>query len=546
MNGMDLVKRYDELDGRKGTYKTHIQEVAEFINPAGANVVTHQTLGSKHSRQIYDSWGMKCLTTFASGMYGNVMSAAAQWFELQAKDKTVGRRNDVKRWLRDCTERMHDCLNESNNGMTAPQVFHNLGWAGTAPLYIGEGKKNVLALSAFSPARCAIMEDQDRMVDVVFRQERMSARRVVKKWPKTASDRIQRIAERTPAHEVDIIHAAYEREDQQWFFDRRIREMRRKVGALNMPYVSTYVERDGGNILEESGYEEFPYAVPRWEPRDEEEYGYSPGMRALADIKMLNKMSEEDIKAQQLIVRPPLVAPMEMALSTIRQTPGGITYSKPGAKPEPLYTPDKYRLALEYEEHRRQVIAAHFFHDFFAWLGADDPQRTAYEISKRAEQAQLHLGAALGRIQKEYLGRLLERTFWIMFRLGYMGQVPDALVGSGLSIQYTGRLAMAMRFGEVQAITQGLEIVGGMSTFAPEVVDVVETDKAAVGILRRLGVSEDFIASDERVLEKRQQRAEIQQQQQQVAALGEMVKAVPPGKAIEKGSMLDMMGGGAK
>lgn len=546
MDGADLIKRYDELDARKGTYKAHIQEVADFINPAGANVISHPALGAKHSRQIYDSWGMKCLTTFASGMYGNVMSAASQWFELQAKDKTVARRGDVTRWLRECTERMHDCLNESNNGMSAPQVFSNLGWAGTAPIYIGEGEKTVLSMTAFSPARVAVMEDKDRMIDVVFRQERMSARRIKRLWPKTCSEKVNKACEKTPAQEFDVVHAVYPREDAEMFFDRRVREMRTKMGALNMPYASVYLERDGAHVLEEGGFEEFPYAVPRWEPRDEEEYGYSPGMRALADIKMLNRMSEEDIKAQQLVVRPPLVAPMEMALSTIRLTPGGITYSKPGAKPEPLYVPDKYKLALEYEEQKRTVISAHFFMDFFAWLKEDDPQRTAYEISKRAEQAQLHLGAALGRIQKEYLSRLLERAFWIMYRAGYLEPVPDALVGSGLSIQYTGRLAMAMKFGEVQAAVQGMEIVGGISSFAPEATDNIDSDKVVTGILRRLGVAEDFIRPEARVKEIRAARAQAQQQAQLSAEMAEAAKAVPLNKAIEKGSPLEMLTGGGE
>ena len=546
MNGKELITRYDALDARKGTYKTHIQEVADFICPPRANVISQQSLGAKHTRQIFDSWGIKCLTVFASGMYGNVMSAAAPWFELAARDKVVSARNDVKRWLRETTERMHDCLGESNNGMTAPQVFLNLGWAGTGPIFIGAGAKSTLTMTAFSPAKVAVMEDADRLVDCVFRVEKMSARRIITSWKNMASDKVRRAAEKNPQEQFDVLHAVFPREDVEMFFDRRLREMKAKAGAKNMPYASWYVERDGGNILEESGFEEFPYAVPRWEPRDEEEYGYSPGMLALADIKMLNKMSEEDIKAQQLIVRPPFVAPQEMALSTIRLTPGGMTYSKPGAKPEPLYVPDKYKLSLEYEEQRRTVIAAHFFHDFFAWLGENDPRRTAFEIAKRAEQAQLHLGSALGRVQKEYLARLLERTFWIMYRAGYLDAVPDALVGSGLAVQYTGRLAMAMRMSEVQATTEGLGVVQQVSSFAPEAADNINIDKAVTGILRRLGVPEDMLATDDEKAAKRQSRAEAQKMADLNQQLLDGANAVPLNKAIEKGSPLDMMaeGGG--
>lgn len=546
MDGQAIVARFDELDARKGTLKAHLQEVADFMSPIHANVVKKGALGNKRFANVYDTYALKCLRTFASGLYGNLMSAAAPWFEITCKDKTVARRNDVKSWLRDTSERMHDCLNESNCGLAAPQIFSALGWAGTACNFVEPGKENVLSMTTFNIGKICIMENEDKMIDTVFRKEPWTARRIIKQWPNTTPDKVHKTAEKNPSQTFNVVHGVFPREDIELFFDRKLKEMRKKRGAKNMPYASYYVLEDGCDILSESGYEEFPAMIPRWDVDDEEEYGRSPGMDALAGVKLLNELCKIDLKAMQKVADPPLQAPNEMAMSPIRLTPGGITYTKPGAEVKPLYVPQGIQLSLEYEDKLREICAMHFFLDLFAYLQNDDPKRTAYEIRKRAEQSQLHLGTALGRIQREYFNPLLSRVFWIMYRAGYIAPVPEVLVGAGLSIQYVSKLAMAMRMSEVQAVSSGMEFVGTMAQSKPEVIDNFDTDKMSVGVVRRLGVPEEFIRSEDDRDAIRQQRAADNQKAMIDQQLQNVAGAVPLSKQIEKGSPIDMImnGGG--
>jgi hypothetical protein len=44
-----------------------------------------------------------------------------------------------------------------------------------------------------------------------------------------------------------------------------------------MPVASIYIERKTKHVLQNGGFEEFPYAVPRWYKVAGEKYGRSPG-----------------------------------------------------------------------------------------------------------------------------------------------------------------------------------------------------------------------------------------------------------------------------
>ena len=55
----------------------------------------------------------------------------------------------------------------------------------------------------------------------------------------------------------------------------------RRIDNRNMPWAHYVLDVRERNIVEESGFEEFPFACPRWETASGEVYGRSPGMIAL-------------------------------------------------------------------------------------------------------------------------------------------------------------------------------------------------------------------------------------------------------------------------
>ena len=78
-------------------------------------------------------------------------------------------------------------------------------------------------------------------------------------------------------------------------------------------YKSCYVLVEEKALLEEGGFDEFPYMVPRWQKVAGEIYGRSPSMTCLPDIKMVNQMMKTVIKAaQKLPTLPYLCLTMDL------------------------------------------------------------------------------------------------------------------------------------------------------------------------------------------------------------------------------------------
>lgn len=540
----DIVKRYEKLDSERGTWKQHIQEVAEYMIPGKATVITQGVLGAKRMSKIFDSTALRALETFANGLYGHMTSPAAPWFELTTKNKNLANRPNVKRWLRDTSGRMHDALNSSNFGKSIHEVYTDLGWAGTAPIQVDEGKRNILAFSAFAPGKVCVQENEYGLVDTIYRCEPMTAREIIRKWGETKpSEQIRNAAKKDITKKFDVIHAVLPREDVERFFDRTQGSWWPKTGALNMPIASFYIEKETKNVLNEGGYNEMPIMVPRWNKDSEEEYGRSPGMTALPDVKMLNAMSKSAIKGMQKIMDPPLLVPDEMRLFPLRLTPGGLNYYKTGAaEPHPLYVPDKIQLALEYEEQRRQSIEQCFYVDLFMLLQQQKKQMTLGEVYERVEEKLMILGPSLGRLQSELYDPLLSRVFWIMYRGGYIEPVPRELIGEGLEVEYISKLAMAMRLFEVQAMQKGVAFASSIYESKPDILDNFDLDKTAVGIARRHGMPEEFIRPDREVKKIREERQAAQQKAALDQQLATAASVMDAGKRIEEGSPVDIMG----
>ena len=278
---------------------------------------------------------------------------------------------------------------------------------------------------------------------------------------------------------------------------------------------------------------------PRWlKASFERGYGRSPAMTALADTKMLSKMSEVTIRAAQKQVDPPLMLPDDGFMMPIRTVPGGLNFYRSGTRDriEPLNTGANNPLGLQMEEQRRQAIRAAFYVDQLI-LG-QGPQMTATEVIQRTEEKMRLLGPVLGRLQAELLQPLIERVYSVLTRQEMFAPPPEFLQENDVEIEYVSPLAKAQRFGDIQSAMRLFESLAPLSQVNPGVFDYVDMDGLAKHIIRVLGVPATVVKSDEQVVQERQQKADQQAEmaeQQQIANQAQaMGDAAPMVKALQQ------------
>lgn len=529
-----IIDIYNAGDGDKGTLRSHLSEIADYMVPAAQSVFTQATPGGKRMSKIYDGTAIRALRTFANGLYGHLTNPASPWFELTCKNKSIAEVANVKYWLADTTERMRSAINTSNAAASFHEIYFQEGWTGTGILFTEPGRKYLLNFQTFNVANCVITEDAQGCVDGIYRLIKYTAPQMVQQWPQTCPEKVTKAVKKDDkTTKFEVIHAVYPRNDYDW----------RKMDNMNMPWSSAYIERESKVILSEGGFNEFPFSVPRWEKEEGSAYGRGPAMDALPDVKMLNQICYDNLRGMQKVVDPPIFASKESALSTNRTAPGTIIYHKSGEKPEPFLTGGRLDWALEVENQRRQAIKEAFYTDLFMLLAQDqDKTKTAYEVSKLVEEKLTLLGPALGRQQTEFFDPMLNRVFWILFRSGHIQPPPQELYNQGLEINYIGRLALAMKSVETQAAVNTITIAKDIYEIRPDIFDNFNVDEFIQGTALRNGTPIKYMNPPDTRDKIRADRAQQQQQQADTETALAIAGQIPNlSKAPEPGSLMEQL-----
>ena len=511
----DLLKRFGKLVTQRQTWESHWQEVADYMMPRKADVTKQRSKGDKRSELIFDSSPLHAVELLSASLHGMLTNPSTPWFSLRFKNVDTGDADEANEWLQDTTEKMYDAFNRSNFQQEIFELYHDLITFGTASMFIEEDADDIVRFSTRHIGEIYISENNKGRIDTVFRKFKISARAAIQQFgEKNVSNTLRGVAMKDPYEEVTILHVVYPREN----YDPK------KKDAKNMPFASCYIELDNKHEISQSGFNEFPYVVPRYLKASFEIYGRSPAMTALPDVKMLNEMSKTTIKAAQKQVDPPLLVPDDGFILPVRTVPGGLNFYRAGTRDriEPLNIGANNPLGLNMEEQRRNAIRDTFYVNQL--MMQNGPQMTATEVVQRNEEKMRLLGPVLGRLQSELLRPLIDRTFAILLRKKIFRPAPQFLSGQDIQIEYVSPLAKAQRSSELQSVMRAIEIFGSLSKISP-VFDHIDIDALVTYLADIVGVPAKVLNSKAQVNAIRQQKQQQQDQQMQMQQMQQIAQA---------------------
>jgi hypothetical protein len=291
--------------------------------------------------------------------------------------------------------------------------------------------------------------------------------------------------------------------------------------------------------LEEKGFTTFPFATPRWTKGTGEINGRSPAMESLSDVKMINEMMKETIRAQQKATNPPMLIPDEGVIGSLRLTPGGLNYFRPGQGEfiRPLQTEVNLLLSEQMMEGVRNRIRACFYVDQLKLQ--DGPQMTATEVMQRTEENNRLMGPVLGRQHSELLRPVIERVYEIADRRKLIPPIPQKLSGRKIDVKYRSMLAKAQLATEANNITRVFQAASPFIQLDPQAADVINSDEGVRYIASLYGLPQELMRDKKEIEDTRAARDEANQaaiQAKQEQAASEQVKNVAPAvKMITEG-----------
>ena len=495
-----IVSRFEYLEGQRANWDSHYQELADYMLPRKADIVRKRARGEKRMELIFDGTALQSVDLLASSLHGMLTSGATPWFHLTLKDDELGRDEEVQAWLEDTSSRMMRAITMSNFETEVHEMYVDLVVFGTGCMFVEMDKKS-MRFSTRHISEFYVAEDQFGIVDTVFRKYRLPARQAVQRFGiENVGKFIQKTFEKKPDEEVTVLHCVMPRKERD----------PTKQDNKNMPFASMYICMETKMVMQESGFQEFPYVVPRFLKATGEVMGRSPAMVALPDVKMLNLMSKTIIQAAQKLIDPPLLVPDDGFLLPVRTQPGGLNFFRSGTRDTitPLNTGANIPIGLNMEEQRRSAIRSAFYVDQL--LTGGSPNMTATEVVQRQEERMRVIGPVLGRLMNEMLRPMIDRVFALMLRADMLAPPPEILQGLDVDVEYVSPLARAQKSSSLNSTMKALEILLPLAQALP-VADHINADGLVNHIMDSLGVPKKVVKPQSEVDAAREEQAAQQQ-----------------------------------
>lgn len=511
----DLIEKYNALKSERSPMEAWWEELGKHCVPRKSKITTDRITGERIESTIYDSTAREAVKTMASGFMGNLTNPATMWLKLKTRNEELNRLLEVKVWLSNAVRRMLSVLANTNFYQEIHEFYLSLPTFGTAGFFTEEDEKDVVRFYARNIKELYFEENEKCEIDMVFRRVPMTARQAYLRWKEKAGQNILDAleAKKDITKQYEFIHVIGPRGERDTS----------KIDSKNKPFFSVWINCEIKKTVAESGFDEFPLPVGRFNKEDEIKYGFGPAMDVLPDIKSANEIKKIILRAGAKQGDPPIVLPHDGYILPLDMNASGINFKQKGfgvgdEKIEFLRPEADLSALQKLLEDDQETIRKAFFVDLFKALELRSERMTATEVSERVQEAMVLLGPAVSRIISGVLRPTIERLFNIMLRRGLFDDLPEQLEGVPIDIVYQSRLEVAQKFGELQSVNSFLQGVAGLAQFKPESLDKVSADEAVNLLAEFTGVDTVILESDDVVMAIRESRKQAAQQQQDMMA----------------------------
>jgi len=493
----DILKRYNKAKGTLEQWRDIYQDVYKVCMP-NRNLWETTNKGQDRMDGVYTSVGITAANSFVNRLISSVTPPFKRWAGLTAgpaipKDE----RDDAQTKLDSLTEILFSYIHTSNFDQAVAESYHDLV-AGTCAMLIMAGdKRKPLNFTAVPTAQLALERGAFGEVGGVYRNYQLEQELIEQQWPDAQNiPKIKRDEETTKLGLIECTY--YCPEDNNW-----------KYCVMLEGEKTIIVKRE---------YKTNPWVVLRWDKMPEEVYGRGPGVFALADLKMLNKVSEYSIRAFALKVFPPYTVADDSVLDPDKflLQPAALNIVERNAGPNgPSIMPLPAGGDVPLEQFKTEQLTLSIKKQMLDDQLPSDagPVRSATEIAERIQQQQIDTGGSFGRIMSEWIRPIIIRCVSV---LNDQQLIPAAIDIEDfdeffVKIDILSPLARQQHAEDLQGGVRAVELLGAAGTAGT----VLKMEELSEDFARQLGVPAKFVRDEK---ERTSFKAEAVAAQERAAA----------------------------
>ncbi len=542
------LELWKELDDQFMTWKSYFKEITDYALPRRGKYIDDGASahgGEKRHSQIFDGTATRAIRMAAAGIQGSLTSPARPWFRLLPPDLSMMKTSAVRGWLQSVERLLYQIYARSNFYQCVHTIYEEEIGFGTGVILQEEDPEKVARFCILTAGEYRLATNAFGLVDTVGRLLYMTARQMTQKFGEDKLSKMVRdVLVKAPNTYYKVLHFVQPNKDRDV----------QKEDSANLPISSIYLEYEGDQEpLQKKGFNEMPFACPRWSVIGNEPYGVSPTMDLLGDIKMLQVMTKDFLISLHKVNDPPMRVPTTYK-DQLNLLPGGINWVDPTSDDsvKPLYqiNPDLQSTQAKIEDVRHQIREG-FYNDLFLMLSQSPgiQPKNMMEIMELQEEKLIMLGPVIERQFHELLDPFIGRTFAIAWRKGLVPMPPPELSGAELKVEYVSFLAQAQKRIGTQAISSAVAFVGNLATLNPEAMDKINVDEAVDAYTEMVGTPTQIIRDEKGVAvirDARQKQVQMQQEAEMAETLATGAKGVRQLSQADtsgKNVLTDLIGG---
>jgi len=521
-------------------------ELAQYIDPkrsiwltqsmGGLPSPNNNTRGRQINNSIVDPTGTYAVRVCSSGMMSGLASPSRPWFKIMPSIKGIQLDAAGKAWLDEVEDRVYTVLANSNFYKSIAQEMEDLVVFGTAPCIIYEDEKDIIRCYNPTVGEYYLASGSTMRVEGLYRAFVMTIAQivdffgldvcpedVVKLWNQKGS---ALETERIIAHSIEPNF-----------------EIKKGIGKVpgNFAWREVYWIYGSGSPqpLSMNGFVEQPFTAPRWMTQSNDAYGRSVGMDVLPDIIQLQVETLRKAEAIEKMVRPPLVADMQLKNMPSSILPGAVTYiqnlgQSGGMRPIFDVNPRIGEMMQDIAEIQNRIKVG-FFNDVIMMLSTNPgDRRTAYEVAELASERLQVLGPVIENILNESLKPRLTRVFAIMKRRDMLPPMPESMKGIVLDVEFTSMLALAQKGAATGGMERLAAIIGNMTAVFPEARNKLNVNNYIDTMNALLDNPASVLYSNEEVEKMLAAQNEAAQGEKDMMAAGAMAQTAKTGADAAK------------
>lgn len=512
INAEKLYKRFQTASAPRDRFKSLYEQVYQYVLPDRYTQVEDKSDGVRNRLDLYTSVPEQAGDHFVQRVQSLLTPVNTDWIGFEA-GYAFAEGGDVTAVNQNLEKIAHICnvfKDVSNFDSEATSFYYDL-IAGTSYMFVGEGTPdNPLIFKVIPFKEMVIEEGADGYPDHFYREFKMKNELVKEQW----KDAKFEFEPQKAQEEVELLECTY-KDGNRWTY--------------------CVIQKSEKKVIVEKRFKASPFICLRWTKTSGEIYGRGCGLKALSDIKTLNKIKQYSLRALGFTI-PVFTASMDGNYDTENFVfePGAINPVPSNMTNNPTIQQLAVSQQPDLEQYKATELEMDIKKSMFDTTIPNDPQNmTATEINQRAGELAEQLNNSFGRLINEFLYPLIRRIVEVLQNFGYIEADLDVsnFNGFGYKITVNTQLARQQKANELNNLLQFLQVSAGFDPTMQYIGKVVKMNELAVEIANLSGVPFKFVRTAEEIeqmqVEEAQSVAMIQEKQ--------MADQVAMSNAIEKG-----------